>query len=128
MVELLLEDISDVISVVIQGNADKRIDYRNIRQPGYRLALVIGEDSYFKRLELPEIQKIPVDKIFVVPRASEFTALQQALGPEAQIMYVPDIDNISSTKVCQELKAGNFSKIDTDKMVLKYILENRLYL
>lgn len=127
MLEIMLEDQADSISVIIQSNPDKRIDYRNIQGSDHRLALIIGEDSYFKRLTLPEIQKIPVDKIFVIPRASVYTALQQALVPNAQIMYIPNIDGISSTKIRQQLRSGDFSDIKLNESVQRYIVANRLY-
>jgi len=127
MLEIMLRDKADLVSVIIQTNADKRIDYRKIREPGTLLALIIGEDSYFKRLALPEIQKIPVEEIYVVPRTSEFTALASALAPKEHIMYIPNIQSVSSTKTRKQLISGIFSEINLHKDVLEYIHANHLY-
>lgn len=128
MLETMLGDKNNLISVFIQTNADKRIDYRTIREPGCKLALIIGEDSYFKRLELPEIQKIPTDKIIIIPRASDSMGLKEVVGPEVQIMHITGIDGISSTRAYQQLQLGDYSNVEITESVLKYILENRLYL
>ena len=125
MLEIMLKD--EAITVTIQSNPDKRIDYRKMRGPGQKLSLIIGEDSYFKRQSLPEEQKIPVDKIFVIPRFSIFTDLEAALGPDAQILYVPNIDDISSTTIRRQLQLGDLSEIALEESVLRYILENHLY-
>jgi len=127
MLEVMLKDRGDTISVIIQTDPDKRINYRQIREPGQKLALIIGEDSYFKRLALREEQKIAFEKIFVIPRTSVTKSLNEVLESDVQIMYLPNIDDISSTKVRHDLQSGNFSNIELHESVLKYICTNRLY-
>ena len=125
MLETMLE--GEVVTVVIQSNPDKRIDYQKMREPGQGLALIIGEDSYFKRLALPEEQRISVDRIFVIPRFSVFTDLEAALGSNAHILYVPNIQDISSTRIRRQLQLGDLSEIALEEGVLRYIVENHLY-
>ena len=126
MLEIMFSQHKDLISVVFQNNNDKRIDYRNIRGD-CMLALIIGEDSYLKRLKLPYEQQILADKIIIIPRTSIFTDLQSTLRSNDEIMWVPGIDEISSTKVRKQLKSREFSDIHLNKKTLKYILKNNLY-
>ena len=126
MLEIMFSQYKDLISVVFQNNEDKRIDYRNIRGD-CMLGLIIGEDSYLKRLELPYEQQIPADKIIIIPRTAIFTDIQSTLRSNDEVMFVPDIDEVSSTKVRKQLKSSEFSDIHLNKKILKYILKNNLY-
>ncbi|MCB0368538.1 MAG: hypothetical protein KDD45_03620 [Bdellovibrionales bacterium] len=129
MLELMFSQHKNLISVVSQHKQDKRIDYRKIRGTNHNhiLTLIIGEDSYLKRLGLPLEQQISADKVIVIPRTSIFTDLQSTLQSNDEIMFIPDIDGVSSTKVRKHLKSKDLSGIHLSKEVLRYILKNNLY-
>jgi len=127
MLELMLRDYTDRISVYLQTTSDKRSDYRKIRGIDNKLVLIMGEDSYEKRLSLHPIQIIECDKIFIIPRKADSKALQVKLGSEAKVILVANTHSISSTLVREKLKNEELSGIDLHKDVLNYILSNNLY-
>jgi nicotinic acid mononucleotide adenylyltransferase len=127
MIELMMKDHSDLVSVMIQGCPDKRVDFQNLRNKNKNLALIVGEDSYYKRLALPEIQHVSVDKIIVIPRSSEYKDLISKLGPKDRVIFIPEITDISSSKIRDQLEKGDLNNIQLDKNVLNYVLEKKLY-
>lgn len=126
MLEIMLQDKADRVSVIVQSAHDKRSDYLNLLVPDQKLILVVGEDSYYDRLARSESERFPFDEIVIIPRDSTAT-LSSVMEANARVMYVPNIEGISSSKIKKQLQSGDFSHIKLDENVLRYISENHLY-
>ena len=127
MLEIMLKDHLDKVAITIQTQGDKRTDFRKLRGLQSQLTLVVGEDSYQKRLLLPSIQLAECDRLFVIPRNAKSKILAHESSPDLEVIPLEKEIFISSTAAREKLFKGELPKNELEPLVLNYVLSKGLY-
>lgn len=127
MLEIMLADYSDKVSIAVQSHGDKRTDFRKLRGVNNHLTLIIGEDSYQKRLQLPPLQIAECDELFIIPRSPDSNMSFDLPQSGVTVIPIRSAALISSTNARAKLSQGERPEEEIEAGVLSYILANNLY-
>lgn len=130
MLKLMLADIKDKIVIIPQLSTKKANDYSTIKGViDEKLINIVGEDSYEKRLQIPNEDKVEFDAIAIIPRQGSKQSKMQPLEDIAFYLSIDDLSyqSISSTVVRNQLKNRTYANIALDPEVLGYVVANKFY-
>jgi nicotinic acid mononucleotide adenylyltransferase len=111
MMEIMLGDLKEKVVILSQDSPNKRTDYLILKKILNKpILLFTGEDSYLRKLDLPEKERLSFDYTVIIPRNSRKID-RKNLEKNATVLHIdPFLLNVSSTKARDCLKLKNCKK------------------